>query len=64
MSNRHEADVLIVGGGLAGLMAAVSAAQAGADRVLLVDKCEVGKSGASVQAKRLAAVGEWSFKED
>ncbi len=64
MSDRHDADVLIVGGGLAGLMAAVSAAQAGADRVLLVDKCEVGKSGASVQAKRLAAVGEWSFKED
>jgi len=64
MSDRRDADVLIVGGGLAGLMAAVSAAQAGAKRVLLVDKCEVGKSGASVQAKRLAVVGEWSFKED
>ena len=64
MSNRPNVDVLIVGGGLAGLMAAVSAAQAGAKQVLLVDKCEVGKSGASVQAKRLAAVGEWSFRED
>lgn len=64
MSDRYDADVLIVGGGLAGLMAAVSAAQVGAERVLLVDKCEVGKSGGSVQAKRLAAVGEWSFKED
>jgi len=58
-----NADVIVIGGGLAGLMAAVTASKAGA-RVLLLDKCEIGKSGASVQAKRLAAVGPWSFRED
>jgi fumarate reductase (CoM/CoB) subunit A len=58
------ADVLVIGGGLAGLMAAVSARQAGAQSVLVVDKCEAGKSGASVGAKKLAAVGRWSFPTD
>ncbi len=59
-----DVDVLVVGGGLAGLMAAVSARQAGAESVLIVDKCEAGKSGASVGAKKLAAVGRWSFPTD
>lgn len=59
-----DVDVLVIGGGLAGLMAAVSAREAGANRVMVIDKCEVGKSGSSVQAKGLAGVGRWSFGED
>ncbi len=59
-----SADVVVIGGGLAGLTAAVAASDTGADSVLVLDKCEIGKSGATVQAKRLAAVGSWSFRED
>jgi succinate dehydrogenase/fumarate reductase flavoprotein subunit len=39
------ADVLVIGGGPAGCFAAVKAKEAGAERVLLVDKGRVGKSG-------------------
>ncbi len=59
------AEVLVIGGGIAGLMAAVAAKRSRPDaHVLLVDKCVVGKSGSSVQAKGLAGVGRWSFAED
>ncbi len=43
---RVEADVLVVGGGLAGLMAAIRAKDF-VPRVILVDKAKVGKSGCS-----------------
>lgn len=40
-----EADVLIVGGGIAGPMAAIAAAEAGAKRVVVLEKCNVKRSG-------------------
>lgn len=65
MSDRHDVDVLIVGGGVAGLMAAVAAKSVDpALKVILLDKCEVKKSGSSVQAKGFAAVGDYSFPSD
>ena len=42
-----RADVLVIGGGIAGAMAAIAAREKGAD-VLLVDKGYAGKSGASI----------------
>ncbi|HEX3536633.1 MAG TPA: FAD-binding protein [Stellaceae bacterium] len=53
-------DVLIVGAGGAGMYAALSAASAGAERVLLVDKSFVGRGGATVMAQMTvaAALGE------
>jgi succinate dehydrogenase/fumarate reductase flavoprotein subunit len=50
---RHTADVLIVGGGIAGCFAAVKAREAGAD-VILVDKGYVGKSGQTPQTNTFA----------
>ncbi|PBC79199.1 succinate dehydrogenase/fumarate reductase flavoprotein subunit [Streptomyces sp. TLI_235] len=44
-ARRLECDVLVVGGGTAGTMAAISAAEAGAD-VLLLEKAHVRHSGA------------------
>jgi succinate dehydrogenase / fumarate reductase flavoprotein subunit len=54
------ADVLIVGAGGAGMYAAISAARAGAEHVLLVDKSLVGRGGATVMAQMTvaAALGE------
>jgi succinate dehydrogenase / fumarate reductase, flavoprotein subunit len=54
------ADVLIVGAGGAGMYAAVAAARAGAERVLLVDKSLVGRGGATIMAQMTvaAALGE------
>ncbi|HZZ13680.1 MAG TPA: FAD-binding protein [Paraburkholderia sp.] len=46
---RHEADVIVIGGGPAGTWAAISAAAKGA-RVLLVDKGFCGTSGATAPA--------------
>jgi precorrin 3B synthase CobZ len=40
-----ECDVLVAGGGNAGFSAAVAAVQAGAKRVLLIDKCPEGWAG-------------------
>ncbi|MGI9860135.1 FAD-dependent oxidoreductase [Moorella naiadis] len=48
-------DVLVLGGGPAGCFAAIKAREAGAERVLLVDKGYVGKSGC-------ATFGAGSFK--
>src|SRR5260221_6955846 len=57
-----ETDILIVGAGGAGMYAALSAARAGAKRVLLVDKSLVGRGGATVMAQMTvaAALGEES----
>jgi succinate dehydrogenase / fumarate reductase flavoprotein subunit len=55
-----ETDILIVGAGGAGMYAALSAARAGAERVLLVDKSLVGRGGATIMAQMTvaAALGE------
>jgi succinate dehydrogenase/fumarate reductase flavoprotein subunit len=53
------ADVLVVGGGPAGAWAALKAAQAGAD-VLLVDKGYCGTSGATASA----GTGVWYYEPD
>jgi succinate dehydrogenase/fumarate reductase flavoprotein subunit len=53
-------DVLIVGAGGAGMYAAIAAARAGAERVLLADKSLVGRGGATIMAQMTvaAALGE------
>jgi succinate dehydrogenase / fumarate reductase, flavoprotein subunit len=55
-----ETDILIVGAGGAGMYAAIAAARAGAERVLLVDKSLVGRGGATIMAQMTvaAALGE------
>ena len=45
IKERLESDVLIVGGGIAGLMAAIAAADKGAS-VILLDKANTKRSGA------------------
>jgi succinate dehydrogenase / fumarate reductase flavoprotein subunit len=50
-----EADMLIVGAGGAGMYAAISAARAGAERVLLLDKSLVGRGGATIMAQMTVA---------
>ncbi|MGA7489311.1 MAG: FAD-binding protein, partial [Xanthobacteraceae bacterium] len=49
-----EGDVLVVGGGGAGMFAAVAAARGGA-RVVLVDKNVVGRGGATIMAQMTCA---------
>ena len=44
IKNVYEADVLVVGGGVAGLMAAIAAAEKGA-RVLVAEKADSRRSG-------------------
>jgi succinate dehydrogenase / fumarate reductase, flavoprotein subunit len=58
MSKGLWADVVVLGGGAAGMLAAVEAARAGAD-VLLLDKSVVGRGGATPMAQMTvaAAVG-------
>jgi succinate dehydrogenase/fumarate reductase flavoprotein subunit len=53
-------DILIVGAGGAGMYAAIAAARAGAEHVLLVDKSLVGRGGATIMAQMTvaAALGE------
>ena len=55
-----ECDVLIVGAGGAGMYAAISAARAGVEQVLLADQSLVGRGGATVMAQMTvaAALGE------
>ncbi|HEX6440566.1 MAG TPA: FAD-binding protein, partial [Stellaceae bacterium] len=55
-----ETDILIAGAGGAGMYAALAAARAGAERVLLVDKSLVGRGGATIMAQMTvaAALGE------
>ena len=50
----HVADVLVVGGGIAGCFAAIKAKEAGAD-VIMVDKGSVGKSGQTPHTNTFAA---------
>src|SRR5271156_1756338 len=50
-----EANVLIVGAGGAGMYAAIAAARAGAERVLLLDKSLVGRGGATIMAQMTLA---------
>ena len=40
-----EADVVIAGGGIGGAIAAISAREAGAERVVVLEKCNVRRSG-------------------
>ena len=54
MSREDEADVLVIGGGMAGLFAAVKAHDAGA-KVLLVSKGRLGSSGQTPFAKGIFA---------
>ncbi len=51
-----RSDLLVVGGGLAGCQAALAAREAGVDRVVLVDKGRVGRSGQSPLAAGSFAV--------
>jgi len=50
-----EADILIVGAGGAGMYAAIAAARAGAERVLLADKSLIGRGGATIMAQMTVA---------
>ncbi len=47
MDERVETDLLIVGSGFAGLWAAVSAREAGVERVAVVDKASIAMSSQS-----------------
>ena len=60
-----RADVLVIGGGLAGLRAALSARNAGAS-VLLVGKRQIGRSGSSVNTTGgyAAAITELNGEDD
>ena len=43
----NNADVLILGGGISGLIASIKAREGGAERVTVIDKSKAGKSGCS-----------------
>jgi len=58
-----ETDVLVIGGGMAGLFAAVKAREAGA-RVLIVDKNYVSRSGATVLADGSFCVQKKDWGDD
>lgn len=59
----YKADVLVIGSGAAGLMAARAASDAGAS-VLLVDKSIVGRGGATVLAQMTVAVALGEAEDD
>jgi len=62
--NRLEADVLVVGGGIAGCFAAIKASEQGA-KVILADKGHVGKSGQTPYANSFMAFNPaWGHKLD
>ncbi len=48
-TKEYQCDVLVIGGGLAGLFAAINAREEGC-RVILADKAAAGRSGASIMA--------------
>lgn len=54
IKNVYEADVLVVGGGVAGLMAAIAAAEKGA-RVLVAEKADSRRSGSGAAAMIISA---------
>ena len=59
-------DVLIVGGGNAGFSAALSAAQAGAVEVLLIDKCPEDWAGGefSFHCRCISHSARWPGRSD
>jgi succinate dehydrogenase/fumarate reductase flavoprotein subunit len=60
---RYEADVLVIGAGAAGLMAAYAAAQAGRS-VVIADKSLIGRGGATIMAQMTTAVALGSAEPD
>ena len=60
---RISCDVLIIGGGGAGLRAAIEARESGAD-VLLVSKAKVGYANNTYIAKAIIAVSGWGDQRD
>lgn len=52
---RLEADVVVVGAGGAGIMAAIEAARSGAESVLLLERSMIGRGGATVMAQMTVA---------
>ncbi len=50
------ADILIIGGGISAMFAAIEARKAGIDNVVVVDKCKSGRSGCSVFAAGVMGV--------
>ncbi|MEM7466736.1 MAG: FAD-binding protein [Pseudomonadota bacterium] len=56
MTDHHiDTDVLIIGAGGAGMYAAIAAANAGAEHVLLLDKNMIGRGGATIMAQMTVA---------
>ncbi|KPK90704.1 MAG: hypothetical protein AMJ94_08770, partial [Deltaproteobacteria bacterium SM23_61] len=53
-----ETDVLVIGGGLAGMRAAIEAHDQGAS-VLLIIKGKLGRMNAGICSYHFAAVGPW-----
>ena len=59
----YESDILIVGGGFAGLTAAISAKEAAPDQdVLIVERCYAGYAGQSTKAGN-GIVGHADFQD-
>jgi len=58
-----KTDVLVIGGGAAGVRAAIEADEQGAD-VLLVCKGILGRSGCSPSATHVSAVAAWGVPDD
>src|SRR5471032_1722474 len=52
---RAETDVLVIGSGAAGMYAAIEAARAGC-QVMLIDRSLIGRGGATVMAQMTVAV--------
>ena len=47
-----EADLLIVGGGIGGLMAGIAAGKAGCKNVVIMEKCHARRSGCLLYTSR------------
>ncbi|WP_409300111.1 FAD-binding protein [Peribacillus sp. SCS-155] len=62
-SNVFNADVLVIGSGAAGMMAARAAAEKGAN-VIIADKSLVGRGGATILAQMTVAVALGEAEED
>ena len=60
---RAETDVLVIGSGAAGMYAAIEAARAGC-QVMLVDRSLIGRGGATVMAQMTVAVALGSQAPD